>query len=251
MTAASAEEFPTGWYGKIPGIGDFVARRLPADFVDAWHRWLQVALSGSRERLGAGWPESYLSMPVWRFALSPAMLTATAWAGVVAPSVDAVGRHFPLVIAAALPSKSLDLVRTLLAAQPWFDEMEAVALQALEPRADVAVLDAAIAARPFRAGWLRFPEGRDDTAPMRGARAQMVCLPLASRDGRAEAEAIEISRRLAEPYGAWIAEESEVFGRRVALCETLPPPEEYCAMMDGRWAHHGWSPRHPATGAAA
>jgi len=251
MMAATAEAFPAGWYGKIPGIGDFVARRVPADFTDAWHPWLQSVITGSRERLGVEWRESYLSMPVWRFVLSPAMLTQAAWAGVVAPSVDAVGRYFPFAIAAELPSKSLDLVRTLLAAQPWLDEMEAFALQALAPRVDPMALDAAIAAQPFRAEWLRLPEARDETAPMRGAQPQLVFLPLPAGHPGAEAEAIGIAGRLAEPCGAWLAEESELFGRCLLLCETLPPAAQYCAMMDGRWAHHGWSPRHLATGAPA
>src|SRR5207302_678610 len=110
----------------------------------------------------------------------PGMVTASAWAGVVAPSVDAVGRCFPLAIAAGLPSKSIDLVRTLVAAQSWLDEMESFVLQALAPRADTAALDAAIAARPFLGQWLHFPDARDDTVPMRGARPQLVSLPLAA-----------------------------------------------------------------------
>jgi type VI secretion system protein ImpM len=251
MMAVSPEAFPTGWYGKIPGMGDFVARRLASHFTESWHRWQQTVIAGSRERLGADWRESYLSMPVWRFVFSPGLLTEAAWAGIVAPSVDAVGRYFPLAIAAELPSKSLDLVRTMIAAQPWLDEMDALALQALAPRADMAALDAAIAARPFRAEWLCLPEARDETVPLRGAQPQLICLPLAERHSGAQAKAIEIARRLSEPCGAWLAEESEVFGRCLALCETLPPAEQYCAMMDGRWAHHGWSPRPLATGAAA
>lgn len=251
MMAASAETFCAGWYGKIPGTGDFVARRVPADFTDAWHRWLQAVIAGSRERLGAEWRESYLSMPMWRFVLSPAMLTKAGWAGVVAPSVDAVGRYFPLAIVAELPSRSLDVVRTLLAAQAWLEEMETRALEALAPRVDLVALDAAIAARPFRGEWLRFPEGVDDTAPMRGARPQLVCLPLAARNPRPDAEMINLAQRFSEPCGAWIAEESELFGRCLLLCETLPPAEQYCAMMDGRWPQHGWSRRSPGTGAAA
>jgi hypothetical protein len=129
--------------------------------------------------------------------------------------------------------------------------MDAFALQALAPRADMAALDAAIAARPFRAEWLHSPPARDDTVPLRGAQPQLICLPLAAGHSGAAARAIEIAQRLSEPCGAWVAEESEVFGRCLALCETLPPAEQYCAMMDGRWAHHGWSPRTLATGAPA
>ena len=62
----------------------------------------------------------------------------------MAPSVDAVGRYFPLAVAAALPSASLDIVGTLMAAQSWFDDIEAIALSAIAPAADAAAIDAAI-----------------------------------------------------------------------------------------------------------
>ena len=42
-----------GWYGKIPATGDFITRRLPVAFIEAWDRWLQEVMGGSRDRLGA------------------------------------------------------------------------------------------------------------------------------------------------------------------------------------------------------
>jgi type VI secretion system protein ImpM len=250
--AAPQESFPTGWYGKIPGTGDFIARRIAPAFSEAWDRWLQASIAGSRERLGARWRDSFLSMPVWRFALSPGVLTPSAWAGIMAPSVDAVGRYFPLAVASALPSASLDLVGTLIAAESWFDEIEAHALSAIAPAADTAAIDAAIAQKPFRAEWLRVPEGRDDTVPIRGAKPQMLWLPLGPRSGRAAAPELRaLAERLAEPCGAWLAEESELFPRCALLCEALPPAEQYCAMMDGRWVERGWGRRDVRSGAAA
>ena len=170
MTSATQESFPAGWYGKIPGTGDFITRRMPPAFSESWDRWLQSAIAGSRDRLGGRWRDTFLSMPIWRFVLSPGMLTPNAWAGIMAPSVDAVGRYFPLAVAAALPSASLDIVGTLMAAQSWFDDIEAIALSAIAPAADSAAIDAAIVQKPCRAEWLRFPEGRDDTVPIRSAR---------------------------------------------------------------------------------
>jgi len=246
------ETFSAGWYGKIPGTGDFIARRMPSSFSEAWDRWLQAAIAGSRDRLGGRWRDTFLSMPIWRFVLSPGMLTQDAWAGIMAPSVDAVGRYFPLAVAAALPSASLDVVRTLHAAESWFDEIEVIALSAIAPAADSAAIDAAIVQRPFRTEWLRYPEGRDDTVPIRGAKPQMLWVPLGARSGQAPArEVLELADRLAEPSAAWLAEESELFGRCLLLCEALPPPEQYCAMMDGRWVERGWGRRDVRSGAAA
>ena len=33
----------TGVFGKLASQGDFVTRRLPADFVRAWDRWSRVS----------------------------------------------------------------------------------------------------------------------------------------------------------------------------------------------------------------
>ena len=254
MTAGSApqESFSAGWYGKIPGTGDFIARRMPTSFSEAWDRWLQAVIAGSRERLGARWRDTFLSMPIWRFVLSPGMLTANAWGGIMVPSVDAVGRYFPLAVASALPSASLDLIATLFAAESWFDQIEAIALSAIAPAADSAAIDAAIVQKPFRTEWLRLPEGRDDTVPIRGAKPQMLWVPLGARSGQAPApEVHELGGRLAEPAAVWLAEESELFGRCLLLCEALPPAEQYCAMMDGRWVERGWGRRDTRSGAAA
>lgn len=244
MRTAPQESFQAGWYGKIPATGDFIARRTPSAFSEAWDRWLQAAIAGSRERLAERWRDSFLSMPVWRFVLSPGMLTPNAWAGIMVPSVDAVGRYFPLAVAASLPSASVDLVGTLFAAERWFDEIESVALDAIAPGANSATIDAAIVAKPFRAEYLRLPMGHDDTVPIRGAKAQMLWVPLGTRGAaRLPAGVSELAQRLAEPCAVWLAEESELFGRCILLCETLPPAEQYCAMMDGRWVEHGWGRR--------
>ena len=250
--ASPQESFAAGWYGKIPGTGDFITRRMPAAFSESWDRWLQSAIAGSRERLGGRWRDTYLSMPIWRFVLSPGMLTQNAWAGIMVPSVDAVGRYFPLAVASALPSASLSIVGTLMAAESWFDDIEAIALSAIAPGADSAAIDSAISQRPFRSEWLRYPEGHDDTVPIRGAKPQMLWVPLSARNGQAPAqEVFDLAARMAEPTAAWLAEESELFGRCMLLCESLPLAEQYCAMMDGRWVERGWGRRDVRNAATA
>jgi type VI secretion system protein ImpM len=203
--AAPGEGFAAGWYGKIPGTGDFIARRLPPAFREPWDRWLRDAIDGSRRRLGAAWRDAFLSMPPWRFALGPGVLGANAWAGLMVPSVDAVGRYFPLTVACALPGAGIDAAATLLSAHAWFDEIEAIALTAIAPAADAGEIDAALARRRFEARWLALPAAGASSAGC-----------------------------------AWLAEASEVFDRKLLLCERLPSAEQFCAMMDGRWADHGW-----------
>jgi type VI secretion system protein ImpM len=246
--ASVAPSFATGWYGKIPATGDFIARRVPPSFSEAWDRWVQAAMAGSRSRLGERWRDAYLSMPPWRFVVAAGMLTKAGWAGVMVPSVDAVGRHFPLVAAAALPPAGVDVLATLFAANAWLDEVEAVALAAIMPDADGAAIDAALIAKPFRPEWLRAPAAEGDTAPIQGTKPQMLWAPLAARVFAEEAPVRlrHAAQRLAEPWAAWLAEESEVFGRCVLLCEAFPVAEQFCAMLDGRWSEHGWTRREAA-----
>ncbi len=92
-----------GVFGKLPARGDFVRIGLPGDFVAAWDGWLQQAVAGSRDLLGDAWQSAFLEAPVWRFTLAPGLCGAGAVLGVVLPSVDSVGRYFPLTIAAIWP----------------------------------------------------------------------------------------------------------------------------------------------------
>ena len=93
-------EHNCGFYGKIPARGDFVGSGLRPDFVATWDAWLQDVLSAASEALGAEWSDRYLNAPIWRFALESGVCGETGVIGIVMVSVDAVGRFFPLTIAA-------------------------------------------------------------------------------------------------------------------------------------------------------
>ena len=73
---------PTGWYGKLPILGDFTRRHLPPAFIDPWDAWLQAGIAGSRAALGGAWLDNYLTAHVWHFVLMPGVLGPQAWAGV-------------------------------------------------------------------------------------------------------------------------------------------------------------------------
>lgn len=111
----------TGLYGKLPARGDFVRLGLPGDFVAAWDHWLARAVAGSRDSMGDDWLPAFLEAPVWRFALAPGLAGEQAATGVLLPSVDRVGRYFPLTLAAIQPS----------AAPDWLDACEAAGRAAL------------------------------------------------------------------------------------------------------------------------
>lgn len=118
-----------GWYGKLPGIGDFAMRRLPPQFVALWDQWLQRCVETSRGTLGAAWLDTYLPSPIWRFALTPGVCGPHAWTGVLMPSVDRVGRYFPLTLAVRV-EPPMPFSR-IVAQEQWFDAIERVALGCL------------------------------------------------------------------------------------------------------------------------
>ena len=128
-----SESFETGWYGKLPASGDVATRRLPPSCIEPWDAWLNAMLTGSRERLGDAWRAAFLSAPAWRFVLSPGIIGQQGWAGLIVPSVDSVGRYFPLTVASALPSVSLDPGTRVALAQQWYAEVERGAYAALSP----------------------------------------------------------------------------------------------------------------------
>ena len=92
-----------GFYGKLPSHGDFLRRRVSDAFVDAWDAWLRECLAASRTALGARWLDVYLTSPAWRFVCAPGACGPAPVIGLLAPSVDQVGRYFPLTLVAELP----------------------------------------------------------------------------------------------------------------------------------------------------
>lgn len=130
-----------GLFGKLPSKRDFVAIGVPAAFLVGWERWLQAGMAESRAQLGSVWLDAYLVAPLWRFWLSE-RIAGTAVTGVVLPSVDAVGRHFPL--SAFIHSGSASAPSPCLV-EEWFSRIDGVLLAGLEQRTDAAQLYAVLA----------------------------------------------------------------------------------------------------------
>jgi type VI secretion system protein ImpM len=143
----------TGLFGKLPAHGDFVRRRLPEEFCEPWDAWLQAGIAAARDELGEGFAEAWDSAPAWRFRLPRGACGPAAVAGVLLPSEDLVGRHFPLTLAALLPGGSEP------PASGWYEALE-VAGRAGRDSGESA--DALLAALP-EAPW---PDG--DDAPAEG-----------------------------------------------------------------------------------
>jgi type VI secretion system protein ImpM len=120
----------TGFYGKIPARGDFVCVGLPRGFVDPWHAWIERMLVASRAELGEEWQPAWLEAPVWRFALPSGLCGPNPAAGLWLPSVDRVGRYFPLTF--AVVARSRDLIELIRDAGGFFHIAEEAGRAALE-----------------------------------------------------------------------------------------------------------------------
>ncbi|SAK89924.1 hypothetical protein AWB80_06350 [Caballeronia pedi] len=139
-----------GWYGKLPSLGDFAARRLSDAFVAPWDAWLAQRVAETQHALGDAWLSLYLTCPVWRFFAMPGAIAptlGTCWTGVVMASVDRVGRHFPLTVAASLPAAP-STGGEVAALWQWLSAIEGVALAALDFDHSIERLDAQLAALP-------------------------------------------------------------------------------------------------------
>ncbi|MGD9511661.1 MAG: type VI secretion system-associated protein TagF [Geminicoccaceae bacterium] len=117
----SDSEARIGAFGKLPALGDFVARGLDPSFTEAWHGWLERGLAAARADLGESFLPAYMQAPAWRFALTAGLAGELPVTGIMVPSVDAVGRWFPLTLAAAGGR----------AEEPWYDALEVHARLAL------------------------------------------------------------------------------------------------------------------------
>lgn len=240
MPDAPVSGAPAGWYGKLACLGDFASRRLSRAFVERWDGWLQQVLPASRARLGDGWLEAYLTSPVWRFIEWPEPggaacdAAGTVNAGVLMPSVDKVGRYFPLCVAAVLPGLvgGADELRALLR---WLDRIEALALATLDTRHLVQQFDDALLAEPpplpRRAATVA-TLARPLAAQLRGASGGLLRLP---PDGALEDVLIDLGcRTLADSArGAtlWWAAMHPGGDGPVFACRGLPDEARFTAML--------------------
>ncbi|NQZ30550.1 MAG: type VI secretion system-associated protein TagF [Oceanospirillaceae bacterium] len=226
-----------GFYGKLPGTGDFVNRRLPSQFVEPWDHWLQSGIATSQNQLEDNWLNLYLTSPIWRFVLSKGLTGEYPWAGLVMPSVDSVGRYFPLTIACQLPL-DVNPMQIATRAETWFDMAEEVLVSALEdPRFNLETFDA----RVVSLGSLDKSTAAHGSATNIGFGSAWQ-LPL---QGGAAIEAVPnlthqlLLQRLSD-YSVWWGRGSAQVSASLLVCAGLPINTDFAAMLDGNWSSGSW-----------
>lgn len=232
----AAGDAPVGFYGKLPCRGDFLQRRVSQEFVDVWDAWLQRCLAESIRHMQERWLEAYLTSPVWRFVLSPGICGDGAYGGVMVPSVDRVGRYFPLTIVASWEPEDCALA-VACGAHAWFDRAEELALDAPEA-SDFDLFDGRVAQLPAlgngqdaaEAAALRVHLDRTDVA----AEVMRWRVPLRSVHSLQRAvnllAARELERAL-QPLSLWWSDGSKDTEPTWVCQRGLPPPEAFAGML--------------------
>jgi type VI secretion system protein ImpM len=235
-----------GLFGKLPSHGDFLRRRVSDRFADGWDAWLRQCLSRSQAALGDRWVDVYLTSPAWRFVAAAGACGPAAIIGLMVPSVDRVGRFFPLTLVAELP-EDVTVIAAASAATPFFNAAEQLLIETLEAehidfdRFDArvvdlgdaldaivvtppVVLDGAVAATIAQGGraW-QIPLG--DTARLDGVFDQLLAHHLAS---------------IYSPMVLWWTDGSAMVEPTCLLVKGLPDPAGFAALLDGSWSACRW-----------
>jgi type VI secretion system protein ImpM len=237
----SAVPSTAGFFGKLPSRGDFIGRHLPKSFLDPWDTWLQEALMQSRVQLAGLWRDYYCTSPIWRFVLGPGLCSPTVYAGILMPSVDRVGRYYPLVIAIPLPAE-WPLFLMPLTGKIWFEQAEQLALAGLElNRLDIDDFSRQIAG-------LGTPT--TPIQPHSGPVNQAWYCPAPAIEDLAWM-APTLSSHLLDwrfpPISLWWTEGSERISPCLLVCNGLPPVSSFAGLLSGEWQQSGWTEKKLAS----
>lgn len=219
-----------GFFGKIPSLGDFVTRDLPREFLDSWDEWLQRSVAESKAALGDAWLNTYLTSPIWRFILLPGVCGKCGWAGIMTPSVDKVGRYFPLTFVSSLGDE-VQPFQVLENAADWFAAAESLALTVLhEDHVDVDTLQASV-------------QALDNTVMLGDGRAGPVVeggewgLRLSGVTDRNVSSSVchELVRFQVGPYSIWWTQGSDYLDSMGLVSPDLPKPQCFVRLLEGSW----------------
>ncbi|WNO60991.1 type VI secretion system-associated protein TagF [Rheinheimera sp. MMS21-TC3] len=221
-----------GYSGKIPSRGDFLTHGLTMGFVDSWNEWLQAVLAVSREQLTDKWLATYLTSPIWHFALSADVCGDNAMLGSLMPSVDQVGRHYPFTLAKQL---NAPVIQARLN-NGWTEQHEDLILQTLEDNFKLTPWQEALVTQNI--AWpteQQIQLGHTNRAQAKAAIAIEV-------DNEVDASLL-LHHNYQQHYGRyciWWTHGSELIPPCTLLTAGLPQVSQFAAMLDGDWQRWGW-----------
>ena len=247
-----------GFFGKLPCNGDFLQRRVPQSFLDVWDPWLQECIHTSRQALQEQWLPTYLTSPLWRFVLPDSVCGSGAYAGILAPSVDRVGRYFPLTIVAQIDIATNPLVFATRQFS-WFESLETLVIKALdEPSVDLEWFDEQVAAYGDQHAQQEYEAAGDFTDlfersefPQQHTAWRVPLGTSHALQDAINALAYRVLTAQLRPSSVWWTEGSEAISACWLNVRGLPAAERFTAMLDGRWGELGWGDAGGMSGSAA
>lgn len=208
-----------GFYGKLASRGDFVSRGLPQSFIGPWDSWLAAGLLASQS-LGDRWLNAYLVSPLWRFMVAPGVCGPQAAVGVVMPSIDRVGRYFPLTVAVLLDHDA-DPASVIGGSDIWFEQVEQLLLSTLNVEASFEAFGAGLEALGSPAYLRRAPSGR-----FAGLHRFDVTDP--------QARMIALAEQACEGASVWWGQGSERIAPGLLRCQGLPAAADFAQFLLGQ-----------------
>ena len=184
-------------------------------------------------KLGAGWQEAFLRAPIWRFWLGSELCGGTVL-GALMPSVDGVGRYFPLTIF-ALADAGEDLPPPEIEShEAWLTGAEDLLLSALSEGGNFDALSEAVTRLPGPAS----PEATS-AEPAPGERMRDGTIVAPAEPSQIAAVLTDL-RRLdhGRSYGQstfWWTAGGEGFPAQVAVGRRMPDPYLFTGMLTGRF----------------
>ena len=245
----STESINNGYYGKVSTHGDFVSRGLPASFLNPWDAWLQEAILNSQQQLGDSWLSCYLTGPIYRFVLAPGICGENGWMGVMMPSVDKIGRYYPMTI---LTMNRLN-INPFIALQnetEWFTQVENLALSSLEDNFSLQHFNSELDKLKSEVFF------NDCESLIPEAQITQQTTHHAWQRSMGEHQAISnvlpcfldnLLKDYCFAYSLWWTQGSEQVASSFLICEGLPPFDGVAGMLDGNWQKWGWEEdRYPS-----
>jgi len=221
-----------GLFGKLSAKRDFIALATPRNFLEVWEPWVQASLSASRHQLGDRWQQVFLTTPVWRFWLGAAICGSTV-AGAIMPSLDGVGRYYPLTLHAVGDTGAPIVPPDIDAQDEWFNVGENFLLSTLDRDTAFEDISSALDRLPVPRIQVR-DEHEKSIIPLGEGMVGMI----SAADGFSASLS---SLRAASPevYAAasfWWTSGGGDFPPLVLSCRGLPDPYRYSTLLSGNLA---------------
>lgn len=239
-----------GLFGKLPSHGDFLRRRVSDAFLGRWDEWLRQSMAASLSEAGRDWLDLYLTSPAWRFVCGPQALTPHCLAGVMVPSVDRVGRYYPLTLVCELTEWSGYLPSPAALAvecADWFGALELLAVEALATeKLDFEHFDAQVAESGRLLESLLAPPSvllntQDASAMLDDPRGAWHVPMISTESLPAVIQQLAYAKLSTRPDPSilWWTEGSALVAPCWLLARSLPEPGSFTSFLDGQWKSRG------------